>query len=49
MEYRTELLVDSVKSSPDRVGGPELVENYTVLFRKPLAAGEGILALQILD
>lgn len=49
MEYRKELLLDSVQSSPDKVGGPEWVENYNVLFRKPLAAGEGILALQILD
>lgn len=48
MDYKEQFSVDCYRS-PKKVGGPELKENYTAPFRKPLVAGECILALQILD
>lgn len=36
-------------SSPKEVGGPELVENYTVPFRKPLASGRGHFSTEDLE
>lgn len=48
MDYNEQFSVDCYYS-PKKVGGPDLIENYTVPFSKSLMADLAVLALQILD
>lgn len=49
MDCRKQFSVDFVTLTPKKMGGPDLMENYIVPFRKPPAAGDCISALQIFD